>query len=138
MSKWDPRLLAFEEGEHLYRSIEAGQVDKTTQKPKPNSLRPQFSVQRSKFVGGPSEVKPRIAKFNGVAEISVAAVREISTAHLKAHCVYEPSDSDPSHTLIAITTDVPFGTAGVAEEFEELRARIVDAMSIPQAPTKVP
>lgn len=127
-----PNDLAFSLDEALYRTVAKDQIHKTG-KVKPNALRPQFSVARSAFVGGVDAVPAR-DKFNGVAQITVAQVRTIRGDYLVPHCVYEPAKDDHSHSLIALVTDVPFGTS-LDEDFEKVRAAIAAAMIVARAPT---
>ena len=130
----DPKCLAFETGERLYRTVASDQVLRTG-KVKPSALRPQFSVQRSRYVGEPEHVQLR-GKFNGVAGISVDALREIRGEVLAVHCIYEPSKEDEAHSLIALSTDVPFGSDGIEQDFERVRAAIASAMNVAKSPSR--
>lgn len=129
----DFKRLAFDADERLYRTIAADQLKNG--KVKPNALRPQFSVQRSRFAGEPQDVQTQ-GKFTGIAAITVAKVRELKGEVLNIHCIYEPSQENEAHSLIALSTDVPFGTAGVEEDFEVVRAAIAGLMDVPKQPVK--
>jgi hypothetical protein len=119
-------FIAFDPAELLDRTFAKDQT--RDGKLKPNALKPQFSVYRSNVPGDPQPI-PLYGKFNGIAEVRVDQVRGLTQGPLVAHCVYEPTKDNEAHSLIAICTDAPLGTA-LEADFEKLRAAIVAAMTI--------
>jgi hypothetical protein len=123
----DPR---FASNENLFRAIakdtlRQGEV-------KPQSLRLQISVSRSRFDSAATarlRSIERMSKFNGIAQISVANVRSICCGVVEAICVDEPLHNNDGHTLVALVTEAP-PDADIEQDTAEVRVRLARHMQI--------
>lgn len=123
--------LAFTVDERLWRRVELSDIDKGTNRVKPNRLRLQVSVVREKH-GSQADVTTE--RFNGIAETLAGQASEVRQDAVRSVVVDEPTQEVPGHALIAFVA-LP-GEQVEQTTINEARAALSELMTVVVPPTK--